>query len=76
MVAEMRWRRHGWRCVYEMSAVMVIEALGLLALSAAGVVARADLFAWYHGLMPGAMVLAMVHRLDVYTRPLTHGQHG
>jgi hypothetical protein len=72
MAAEMRWRRHSWRCVAEMSGAMAIEAVVLIAVAAAEVIDRGDLFGWFHGLMPVAMVLAMVMRLDTYTAPLVH----
>ena len=72
MAAEMRWRGHTWQCIAEMTAAMAIEAVVLIAAAAGGVFARADLFAWYHGLMPVAMVAAMVFRLDLYTSPLSH----
>jgi len=75
MAVQMRWRRHSWQCIGEMTAAMVIEAAVLLTLAAAGVLPRGDLFAWFHGLMPPTMVAAMVLRLDVYTSPLRH-QHG
>lgn len=75
MAAQMRWRGHEWRCVTEMSAAMGVEALLLLGAAAAGVIARADLFAWYHGLMPVAMLAAMALRLDLYTSPPGH-RHG
>jgi flagellar biosynthetic protein FliP len=70
MAAQMRWRRHGWRCIGEMTAAMAIEAVVLMALGAGGVIPRADLFVWYHALMPVAMIVAMVYRLDLYTSPV------
>ena len=70
MAAEMRWRGHGWRCIGEMAAAMAIEGVLLIAAADAGVFTRGDLFAWYHGLMPVAMIVAMVYRLDLYTKPL------
>lgn len=75
MAAEMRWRGHDWRCIGEMSAAMAIEAVLLMAVADAGAFARANLFVWFHGLMPVAMIAAMAYRLDVYTRPLGH-RHG
>jgi hypothetical protein len=72
MAAQMRWRHHGWRCIGEMTAAMAIEAVLLIALGAGGVIAHADLFVWYHGLMPLAMVVAMLYRLDLYTSPVDH----
>lgn len=75
MAAEMRWRRHSWRCVTEMTAAMLIEAVALIAISAVGLIPRSNLFAWYHALMPFAMVVAMLYRRDVYTAPLSHHGH-
>ena len=75
MTAQMRWRRHGWRCIIEMAAAMAIEAVVLIALADAGTFARGNLFVWYHGLMPAAMIAAMALRLDVYTSPV-HQPHG
>lgn len=67
MTVDMRWRGHGWRCIGEMAASMAVEAALLIAAAAAGLLARADLFAWYHGLMPVAMIVPMLYRLDLYT---------
>lgn len=70
MAAEMRWRGHSGRCVGEMTTAMALEAVVVLLLAATGVIPRGDQFAWFHGLMPVAMVAAMLLRLEVYTSPL------
>lgn len=77
MAAQMRWRRHTWRCIAEMAAAMFAEAVILIALAATGAIDRTHLFVWYHALMPIAMVAAMVLRLDLYTRsPVSGHGHG
>ena len=73
MAAQMRWRKHRWSCIAEMTAAMAIEAVVLIAVADGGVIARADLFPSYHALMPVAMIAAMLYRLDLYTRPV--GEH-
>jgi flagellar biosynthetic protein FliP len=70
MAAEMRWRRHSWRCVAEMTVAVVVEAITVLVIAATGFIPRTDEFAWYHGLMPVAMIAAMLLRRDLYTAPL------
>jgi hypothetical protein len=72
MALWMRVRRHHWRCIAEMSAAMFIEALVLIVAATVGVFPRESLVAWQHSLMLPAMVVVMVLRLDVYTRPLRH----
>ena len=67
MALQMRWRRHGWRCIGEMSAAMGVEVVLLMVAVGVGLLSRPDLFAWFHGLMPLAMVVAMLPRLDLYT---------
>lgn len=70
MAVDMRWRRHEWRCIGEMTAAMVIEAVALIGLAAAGAFPRSDMFVWFHALMPLAMIAAMLFRRDLYTAPL------
>jgi hypothetical protein len=76
MAPVMRWRGHSWQCVGEMTVAMFVEAAVLLALAAAGVLASADLFAWFHGLMPVAMIAAMLPRWELYSAPVGRHRHG
>lgn len=72
MVAWMRVRGHGWRACAEMSASMVLPAVGVLALLGSGLVTgSAALMTIEHSVMFPAMFAVMVWRREEYS-----GQHG
>ena len=68
MGAWMRFRRHSWPAVLEMSAAMYVPFAVLLVPYWAGAVSGSFLFTAGHVLMLPAMALAMWWRLDEYAR--------
>ena len=68
MGAWMRFRRHSWPAVLEMSAAMYVPFAVLLVPYWAGAVSGSFLFTAGHVLMLPAMALAMWWRLDEYVR--------
>ena len=67
MAGWMRYRGHGWAPTVEMSAAMVVPALGVIGLSAADLVTDAGaLMALEHVVMLTAMLGAMLLRRDEY----------
>jgi hypothetical protein len=76
MALWMRLRHHPTRCILEMSVAMFIEAAALIAIAGVGLLPRDSLVAWQHSLMVPAMVVAMLLRLDMYTRPAGHAPAG
>jgi hypothetical protein len=72
MTAWMIYRGMDRRAVWEMSAVMPIIATALLVLGALGAVATEDLALIEHGLMMPAMLVPMVYRVHLYSRPMHH----
>ena len=76
MTAWMLFRGMPRRATAEMSAVMPILAIGLLALGWLAVVPKSDLALLEHGLMMPAMLVPMFFRLDLYTGRAGHtGRH-
>jgi hypothetical protein len=75
MAAWMLFRGMQRRPTAEMSAVMPVLALGLLALGWLAIVPKSDLALLEHGLMMPAMLVPMVFRLDLYTGR-SGGHHG
>jgi hypothetical protein len=76
MVAWMRYRGHGWRSCFEMSAAMVLPGVFLLGLFWAGVTGPAC--GLYCALMIPAMLVVMVYRREEYSqghRRHAQGQH-
>jgi hypothetical protein len=73
MALWMRFRGHDRRCIRDMCAAMGIEAAILIAAAAVGALPRESLVAWQHALMVPVLALAMLLRLDMYTRPMHHG---
>jgi hypothetical protein len=67
MVAWMLFRGMPQRATAEMSAVMPVLAIVLLALGWLAIVPKGDLALLEHGLMMPAMLLPMLVRLDLYT---------
>lgn len=67
MTAWMLFRGMSRRAVAEMSAVMPVLGVALLALGWAGTVERSSLALLEHGLMMPAMLVPMLFRLDLYT---------
>jgi hypothetical protein len=76
MVAWMLLRGMSRRAIAEMSAVMPLLALVLLALAWLAIVPKPDLALTEHGLMMPAMLVPMLLRLDLYTghpgHPMRH----
>lgn len=72
MTAWMLYRGMDRRAIWEMSAVMPIMAAALLVLGALGAVATEDLALMEHGLMMPAMLVPMLYRVDLYSRPMHH----
>ena len=68
MGAWMRFRRHSWPAVLEMSAAMYVPFAVLLVPYWVGAVSGSFLFTAGHVLMLPAMALAMWWRLDEYVR--------
>jgi hypothetical protein len=75
MTAWMLFRRMPLRPTAEVSAVMPILAIILLALGWLAVVPKGDLALLEHGLMMPAMLVPMVFRLDLYTGRAGHAGH-
>src|SRR3954449_13468947 len=68
MAAWMRYRGHGWPATLEMSAAMIVPALGVIALVVAAVVTDLGaLMALEHVVMLAAMLAAMLLRREEYT---------
>jgi|SRR4051794_24453426 hypothetical protein len=68
MAGWMRYRGHAWAPTAEMSAAMIVPALGVIGLSAAGLVTGAGaLIALEHVVMLAAMYGAMLLRRDEYS---------
>jgi hypothetical protein len=67
MAAWMRFRRHSWPAIAEMSAAMYVPFAVLLVPYWAGAVSGSFLFTAGHVLMLPAMALAMWWRLDEYS---------
>jgi hypothetical protein len=66
MVLWMRHRGMSWSSGLDMSAWMAGEAVVLMALAAAGVIAQGTLvLSWQHPLMIPVMVVAMLYRRDL-----------
>ena len=72
MAAWMLFRGMSRRATAEMSAVMPVLALVLLALGWLAIVPKADLALTEHGLMMPAMLVPMLLRLDLYTGRVGH----
>jgi hypothetical protein len=75
MVAWMRHRGHAWRPCAEMAAAMFVLALGLLVLFWVGALSADTVLPLEMALMLPAMILAMLQRLDEYTRLGNAGSH-
>jgi hypothetical protein len=73
MAVWMRYRRHGWAPIGEMSAAMFVPLAVLIGPFWAGLLSGAGLLVWMHVLMLPAMVIAMLHRRDEYAGE--HHQH-
>ena len=75
MVAWMRFRGHEWRPTLEMGGATM--ALGILLIAAGwlGIIPVSDLFEWMRSLACPAMLVAMLFRLDLYTRRMSHHGH-
>jgi hypothetical protein len=68
MAAWMRYRGHGWPATLEMSAAMIVPALGVIAHVVADVVTDLGaLMALEHVVMLAAMLAAMLLRREEYT---------
>src|SRR3954452_3094851 len=68
MVAWMRHRGHGWRASSEMSASMYLPTVAAIALLTADAVDFGGAMMLEHAVMLPAMLVAMLLRLDEYTR--------
>jgi hypothetical protein len=75
MTAWMLFRGMPRRATAEMSAVMPVLAIVLLALGWIAIVPKGDLALLEHGLMMPAMLVPMVFRLDLYTGRAGHAGH-
>jgi hypothetical protein len=75
MTAWMLFRGMPRRATAEMSAVMPVLAIVLLALGWLAIVRKTDLALLEHGLMMPAMLVPMFFRLDVYTGRAGHAHH-
>jgi hypothetical protein len=75
MTAWMLFRGMARRATTEMSAVMPVLAIVLLALGWLAIVPTADLALLEHGLMMPAMLVPMFFRLDLYTGRAGHTGH-
>jgi hypothetical protein len=73
MTAWMLFRGMPRRATAEMSAVMPVLAIVLLAFGRLEIVPESDLAVLEHGLMMPAMLIPMLLRLDLYTGRVTHG---
>jgi hypothetical protein len=73
MAAWMRYRRHGWAPVWEMTASMFVPSFGAIALLWGGLVEDSDalMLIQHVGMFP-SMLAVMLFRLDEYTG---HGGH-
>ncbi len=67
MAAWMRFRRHGWAPIAEMSAAMYVPFLVLLVPFWAGAIGEHTMMTWGHVLMLPAMAAVMLLRPDEYT---------
>ena len=67
MVALMRWRGHGWRPCWEMSASMFLPTFAAIALMEAGVLAYMPAMMLEHAVMLPAMLGAMLLRPQEYS---------
>jgi hypothetical protein len=67
MAAWMRFRRHSWRAIAEMSAAMYVPFAVLLVPFWAGAIGEHALMTWGHVLMLPAMALVMLLRPHEYT---------
>jgi hypothetical protein len=77
MTAWMLFRGMPTRATTEMSAVMPVLAIALLALGWLAILPKSDLALLEHGLMMPAMLVPMFFRLDLYTGWAGHtGRHG
>lgn len=72
MMGWMRFRGHAWRPSIEMAASMVVPTLGAIAAMGAGVTDFDGAMLAEHVAMFPAMLVAMLLRVDEYTR---HGHH-
>jgi hypothetical protein len=73
MVAWMRHQGHGWAPAWEMTASMFIPSFAAIALLWGGLVDDSGtLLTLQHAAMLPAMLVAMLLRLDEYTRHRTH----
>jgi flagellar biosynthetic protein FliP len=73
----MRYRRHGWASVLEMSAAMIVPYALLVGPFAAGLLAKGTFLGAMHVLMLPCMYLAMIHRREEYEQGHAgHGSHG
>jgi hypothetical protein len=75
MTAWMLFRGMPRRATAEMSAVMPVLAIVLLALGWLAIVPKGDLALLEHGLMMPAMLVPMLLRLDFYTGRAGHSRH-
>jgi hypothetical protein len=76
MAAWMRFRGMPTKATAEMSAAMVMLAIGLLCIGWLGVVRMSALPLLAHGLMMPAMLIPMLRRLDLYTGRAARTPHG
>ena len=67
MAAWMRFRRHGWAPMAEMTGAMFVPAVAAIALYWAGVLGSGGVMAVEHAGMIPAMLAVMLWRLDEYT---------
>jgi hypothetical protein len=75
MAAWMRYRGHGWTPTLEMSAAMIVPALGVIGLLVADAVTDAGLLMGLeHVVMLAAMLGAMLLRRDEYVGHHAHAQ--
>jgi hypothetical protein len=66
MAAWMAWRRHGWRDIAEMSAVMYLAFVILFPATLAGAMTSGTMMVAGHVLMLTAMLALMLRRRDQY----------
>jgi hypothetical protein len=71
MVGWMRYRGHGWKGGAEMSVAMFVPAVGLIACYWLGGVSAEPMCPLACAAMIPSMVVAMLLRLDAYTRPFS-----
>jgi hypothetical protein len=72
MTLWMRYRRHAWARVGEMSTAMAVPYILLIGPFLAGVIGKAPFLAVMHALMLPSMYVAMVLRRDDYEQDHRH----